>query len=150
MDNLYSNEVLFLNATWSGTQGAKLILALPSREELAAFDCIRRGTRLACVLVPINDDETPAKVEKPLSVQAALLCKQIGFWQYVESRTGYGFSEPAEREAQATAWLKTALKIESRAELDTNTNAAIRFSRLREQFNVASLPAKANQGATYG
>jgi hypothetical protein len=139
MDHLYSGEMLFLNATWSGTQGAKLILALPSREDLAAFDCVRRGSRLACVLVPINDDETPGKVDKPLSVQAALLCKQVSFWEYVEARAGYSFDEPAEREAQATTWLKTALRIESRAELDTNTNAAVRFSMLREQLRAANL-----------
>lgn len=139
MDHLYSGETLFLNATWSGTQGAKLILALPSREDLAAFDCIRRGSRLACVLVPINDDETAGRVEKPLSVQAALLCRQPGFWEYVERRCGYVLDNSPDREQAAVNFLRRVCGVTSRAELDTDTQAAARFTLLQQQVKAAHL-----------
>ena len=134
---LFSGEMMLLKAAWSTSTGSVVVFALANDDDLDVFKDMatkkgnRAGQRLAVVMVEIAADETAVQPDNPISVQAALLCKGEGFWRYCEHIQGYSFDNPHDREQQATAFLRAACMVNSRAQLDTDGTAAARFVLLR-------------------
>lgn len=99
----------------------------------------RAGTRFVMVLVEIAEDETPVQQEKkggPLSQSAAQICENEQFRRFLLDKYSERFSastclSDAEEAAQV---LRIICRIQSRAELDHNPEAAKRFQELMKEY----------------
>ena len=93
------------------------------------------GARYQVVMVRLNGDNQPMDRKEnfrdPVKM-AALLCKDLDFieWVYVTKNV---FSPDEE---SVTNWLKEELKIVSRAELKTNSDAAKLLYTINEEFKA--------------
>jgi hypothetical protein len=108
----------------------------------------RAGSRFMCVLVELNDDETPVNQKGgPLAISAARMCENEQFRRfliarYMENWPGRSShaifnSEHAgdsDSERAATA-IRSICHVVSRSELDHNPEAAKRFHELMREFN---------------
>jgi len=132
----FSGEMQLAGWSESHTGGCKVTFWLPSPDDLAAFRTLttRKGNtaghRFMAALVEIGDDELPVqpKVTEqaqqtepnatkigPLAYWLVLRCNEPGFWMWLES-LGYKC-----KSAQAAGiFVKSALKIESRKDIDGN------------------------------
>jgi hypothetical protein len=92
------------------------------------------GARYQVVMVRINDSEQPMDRERELPNDAVriagMLCSNIKFQEFL-LENGKIFDAT---ESNATVWLREELRIESRAELKTNQNAARHLSHIRKEF----------------
>lgn len=82
------------------------------------------GTRYACALVRINDDETPVEHKNRVQ-QAGMLCKNTAFQRFLGVDT----------EDQAAEIVCSECGIESRTELHGNKAAQEKFDGLVKDFN---------------
>jgi hypothetical protein len=83
------------------------------------------GSRYACALVRINDDETPVEY-KNRTQKAAILCKDEGFQAF----------SGAHSEDEAAEMLCKHLGISSRSELNGNMTAAAAFDELVKKYEA--------------
>ena len=128
----------FQLAGWSESHngGCKVTFWLADSSDLDAFRAmtVRKGNqsghRLAAVLVEIGDDEQlvqPPKAEAPkggaLARLAAQFCADPQFWQFVDET----FSDHITTADQCALWMRCQCEIRSRAELDSNEEAAEHF-----------------------
>jgi hypothetical protein len=133
--------------SWSETHngGAKITLQLSDKNELETFKLMTlkkgniAGQRLATVMIQIGDDEQP--VTSRLSQQAALLCKGSAFQQFVESTEKFSAPSGAQRELQAIDFLRRFCGITSRAELDSDGKAGMRYQLLLSEFRNFNHPS---------
>lgn len=86
------------------------------------------GSRYACVLVRIQDDETPTEYDNKVQ-KAGMLCKRPDFQEFL----GTDYEEGAAHE------LCRRLSIESRTELNGNVEAKNKFDRLMHEFDTWSM-----------
>lgn len=131
MNPTFSGEVML--AGWSETHngGAKVTLWLSDADELAAFKRMTvakgktAGQRLACVLVEIGDDEQPKEPEPPKDQpKGGPLAKLAGMWcQSKDFQEWCG----AENSDEARTHILESCEIDSRAELDHDSDAANLF-----------------------
>lgn len=142
----FSSEVILLGWT-DGPKGATATFGLPLDSPVHPFlGCTRPAkdavpSRWMAVFVELNDEDAPvnqvqrAKVEKPKqrirnSNLAAQLIKNPNFWRYLEDCFG-GRVSTAE---DADRLLKVAFSIDSKAQLDSEPDAAQAFDAMRETF----------------
>lgn len=135
----FSGEVLLRRWSDSSTQGVQVTFALADTEELEPLKALI-GKRMACVLVPINDDETvptqpvkprPKDTRGPYCREACDLCKSDEFRAFVSGIVG----DQAD-EAMARDWLLAECgEIASRKEIDSDPIATELFiERVRRPF----------------
>ena len=89
------------------------------------------GQRYGVALVALADDETPKhgpELEeiKKLKASAGLLCRDTDFQAFLGTGTEEG----------ATQIVRSKLGVKSRSEFDNNTDARMKFLKLREDFQT--------------
>jgi hypothetical protein len=137
----------FMLASWkeNHTSGATVTFMLADAGDLDIFRSmtVRKsnlaGQRFMAVLVEIGCDEKP--MTQRMSVQAALMCKSMGFQQFAEFKQGFSYESPADRELQATHFLRKFCNVESRAELDGSGPAGVMFQQLLSEYRNYSNPS---------
>ncbi|SEH89213.1 hypothetical protein [Paraburkholderia hospita] len=137
---LFHGEVQLAAWSESHTGGAKIVLWLSDPADLEAFRVmtVRKGNvagqRMACALVEIGDDEQPVQPVQqaaenpkggPLAKLAGMWCDNPKFWEWIRSKgarcTGH---------EEAAQIIRKTCKIGSRAELDSNREAASVFNEM--------------------
>lgn len=104
------------------------------------------GTRYKCVLVELNEDETPVVQKKPkerqkfdtlpLSQQAALLCQTPGFWKFLTKFYHVNFlGNSFDNDIIAADFIRNHCGVKSRATLDTNREPAAKFLKLNDAYD---------------
>lgn len=92
------------------------------------------GARYQIVMVRLDEHDQPMKRpqrNQALSNKAAILCKDPDFQKFlVESGLAWDVSEKA-----AASFIKETCVISSRAELDTNNEAAETFKQIAKEFD---------------
>lgn len=145
---VFSDEVQLAGWSDSHNSGAKVTFWLNDPAKLEAFRGLTErkgktaGQRLAMVLVEIGDDEQPvepskpAEIEKekpgPLCMLAVAWCKDNKFQDWLFEKlaiSGWQMS-PVTSEETTKNNLCLLLGIQSRREIDTNPEAAMRFQTL--------------------
>ncbi|MEX3914859.1 hypothetical protein AB4Y43_01245 [Paraburkholderia sp. BR10872] len=134
----------FQLAGWSESHngGCKVTFWLPDPSDLDAFRAMtvrkgqQAGHRLAAVLVEIGDDEQPVQPTTAtvnntakggaLARLAAQLCNDVEFHDFVYHEFGKSFHQGSEAN-ECAEWMREQCGIESRAELDSNEEAAEYF-----------------------
>lgn len=86
-----------------------------------------------------NDDDEPNKPPRPLSQIAGMLCGMPTFRKFIEEGSDGWDHMPTVDEAGE--WLRANCQIESRRELNTNEEAAIRFRKIRAEYNAWMIAA---------
>lgn len=144
---MFSGEVQLAGWSESHNGGCKVTFWLADPSDLDAFRAmtVRKGNaagqRLACVLVEIGDDEQPMQPQpKPEAPKGGALAKLAGMWcesaafaswlsrTYTDTWAVSSVTDP-ENERCATT-LRILCGIDSRAELDHDDRAAMRFQEL--------------------
>jgi len=87
------------------------------------------GSRYACAVVRINDDESPAVYENRTQ-KAAILCKAELFQRFLGCKT----------EDSSAETLCASLGIQSRTELHGNKEAQAKFDQLLKDYEDANDP----------
>ncbi len=135
---VWDDEVMLKG--WSdGTSGNKVTfwIAGDVRHPFMDFD---KGEEFAVVLVELDDASQPINQKKrsrsllmqrggrkaTLSNYAALLCRTPEFWCWLGSKCGYPMAA-GDKETKSAQWIRDFINIDSRSELDTDTDAATRF-----------------------
>jgi hypothetical protein len=96
----------------------------------------RAGSRFMCVLVELNDDETPVNQKGgPLSQSAARMCENPKFREFLKEKSKVEYLDSVSELDQAADRLRFACLVKSRAELDHSPEAAKRFHELMREFN---------------
>jgi hypothetical protein len=146
----YDGEVMLAGWSDSPAGGLTVTFWCEPGEGVHPFETCRRrsksapGTSFVVALVELGDDDQPVDQTRRerfeaaqghrLSRLAAQLCRREDFWQFLTEVTLAG-AGIIDHEAEAAALLRASLKIDSRAELDTNPEAAKVFHRqFREPF----------------
>jgi hypothetical protein len=70
-----------------------------------------------------------------LSQRAFMLCKDKGFWKYIDTQNP---DFHVSKEQHAADWMRWRLEIPSRSEIDTNAEVADMYLALEAEFNVWS------------
>ena len=136
----FTGELMLANWKESHSQGASVTFILSDANDLDIFRTMTvkkanmAGQRFMAVLVEIGDDEKP--VRQKLSQQSALLCKSIEFMQFAESKLGYAYNTPPEREQMAAEFVRHQCGVKSRSELDNNGAAGMRYQQLMQDFRA--------------
>lgn len=123
---VYSGEALLKN--WGDTSTSKrtVTLELPDDGELHPFHALavrqgkRAGQRLMIAVVQVGDQEEPVVQEKTLSQQAAILCRDSGFREFIQDRSICLL----ETEEDVAQWMYHGAGITSRKAFDNDTRAA--------------------------
>lgn len=89
------------------------------------------GARYACALVRINDDESPVQYNNNVR-KAGMLCRDTLFHKFLMEYSGMQISD----ETDAAEELCRICGIESRTELNGNSNAVKMFEQLVAAFAV--------------
>jgi hypothetical protein len=97
------------------------------------------GTRYQCVLVEVNDDETPKEDSDkqkwrglgPVK-QAALRCRDPLFWAFLKEEKHI----PARDADDAAVWVRKLCDVPSRADLAINSKARIAWYGLDHHFQA--------------
>lgn len=143
MTPTFSGEMQLAGWSESHTSGCKVTFWLSSSDELEAFRAltVRKGNtaghRFMAALVEIGDDEQPVQSdigktisEKPkggeLARLAGIWCNEPKFWRWVNAS---GFTA-IDNDMQAAAYIRSVCEVESRAELDNNDRAGMRFQEM--------------------
>lgn len=92
------------------------------------------GARYMTVMVRINEEERPMNREQELSKDmvrvSGMLCRDPKFWEFLAES-----GEVIEKtEKEATTWLKTYLKVESRADIGKSQQATEKMLGLKQEF----------------
>jgi len=92
------------------------------------------GARYMTVMVRINEEEKPMNREQELAKDmvriSGILCRDPKFWEFL-SESGQVIEKT---EKEATTWLKTYLKVESRADIGKSQQATERMLGLKQEF----------------
>jgi len=143
----FSGEMQLAGWSESHTGGCKVTFWLQSPDDLQAFRTltVRKGNtagqRFMAALVEIGDDEQPVQpdigfpiTEKPkggaLAKLAGRWCADPEFWRWVNSVAPFGDGYGVNSEEDASEFVRDMCEIDSRAELDSNPEAAQRFHTL--------------------
>jgi len=117
------------------------------RLTVAALDMHERitsapmGTRFACVLVEVNDDETPRDrrgedrskwADLGPTRQAGIRCKEPLFWAFLTEELHFDVND---EEAAARA-VRSHCEVNSRREFASDSNAAVRWYQLDNAFQA--------------
>jgi hypothetical protein len=133
----FSGELMLAGWNETHTGGAKVVFWLPAASDLDAFRhmTVRKGNtagqRFMAVLVEIGDDEHPKDRDRPpqpLLQSALALCRSELFVQFTRKYETPYSSDTGEQHAANV--IRRFCHIDSRKELDTNSDAAQSFSRL--------------------
>lgn len=148
MENINS-EVIYYSRSTTTKGGTKITLQLPDEETGRLLDDIGAGRRYMMALVPLTDDDQPdegavsqaAKPKRrfndlPLPTQAALLCQDERFWEFIKSKTQVFVQGEYDNQVFAADWIRNWCSIHSRAELHTDPEAAERFERIKTDFDA--------------
>lgn len=100
-------------------------LPQPGAEVLIGMARLRPGTQR--IEAPANEDRPPAK----LSQLAGILCNEGGFRVFL-SENGF----PSDSTEKAASAVRLVCGVRSRADLDTNADAAVKFRELRGQYDA--------------
>ena len=100
------------------------------------------GSRYMTVMVRLNEEERPmnreAELAKDMVRVSGMLCRDPKFWEFL-SESGEIIDKT---EKEATTWLKTYLKVESRADIAKSQQAVEKMLGLKQEF--ASWKARAD------
>lgn len=92
------------------------------------------GARYMTVMVRINEEEKPMNREQELAKDmvrvSGILCRDSKFWEFL-SESGQVIEKT---EKEATTWLKTYLKVESRADIGKSQQATEKMLGLKQEF----------------
>ena len=88
------------------------------------------GQRYMCVIVAINDDETPKEKPKSFAQQAVMLSHDEDFWNFLNNTRG----EFIVNALKADTYIKEYCGIRSKAELVAGSTAGDRFKALQRDF----------------
>lgn len=135
---LFQGELFFAGWSDSHTQGPKITFSIQDQDLDVFRDMTVKkgkiaGQRLMAVFVEINDDEKP--IMPSVSQRCAMMCKSRQFQQFVEKVDGYSHEYPAGQEEQARKFVLRKCSIISRAELDSNSGAAIIWGQILRDFH---------------
>lgn len=130
----FSGEVQLAAWSESHSGGCKVVLWLADPSDLDAFRAltVRKGNtaghRFMAVFVEVDDDERPVQRNTAakggaLARLAAQLCDDPSFWHFVEEQ----FDQCILDANQCADWMREQCGIASRAELDSNEDAAEYF-----------------------
>lgn len=140
MDYCYNDECQFLAYGESVSNGPWIKLRLKDPDDLSRFRSLNSSTRLACVLVEIQDDENPKPENKQfkLSQKAYMLTTDSSFQEYCRYKTqdlvlNFHDSDPVKH---ADMTLKYLLNINSKSQLDTSDKLGIAFKQVVNDFNA--------------
>jgi hypothetical protein len=136
---MFHSEVQLAGWSESHNGGCKVTFWLADSSDLDAFRAMtvrkgnQSGQRLACVLVEIDEDEQPVQPNTAtvnpmakggaLARLAAQLCADEQFWQFIDET----YQEKVIHPDQCALWMRCQCEIRSRAELDSNEEAAEYF-----------------------
>lgn len=92
------------------------------------------GSRYMTVMVRLNEEERPMNREQELARDmvriSGMLCRDPRFWQFLQES-----GQIIERsEKEATSWLKTYLKVESRADISKSQQAVEKMLGIKQEF----------------
>ena len=92
------------------------------------------GARYMTVMVRLTEDERPMNREQELAKDmvrvSGMLCRDPKFWEFLAES-----GEVIEKtEKEATTWLKTYLKVESRADIGKSQQATEKMLGLKQEF----------------
>ena len=94
------------------------------------------GARYMTVMVRLNEEEKPMNREQELAKDmvrtSGMLCRDPEFWKFLQE-SGQ-IIEKSDKEA--TAWLKTYLKVESRADIGKSQQAVEKMLGLKQEFSA--------------
>jgi hypothetical protein len=96
------------------------------------------GARYACVMVRLQDDESPTEYVNRVK-QAGMLCRLPEFQQFMTE--SYGSNTKLLTEDQTVTLLCSLCDIESRTELNGNVNAKQLFDDLMSEYKEWKLNA---------
>ena len=92
------------------------------------------GSRYMTVMVRLNEEERPmnreAELAKDMVRVSGMLCRDPDFWQFLQE-SGQ-IIEKSDKEA--TEWLKTYLKVESRADIGKSPQATEKMLGIKQEF----------------
>ena len=92
------------------------------------------GSRYMTVMVRLNEEEKPMNREQELARDmvrvSGMLCRDPKFWEFL-AESGQ-IIEKSDKEA--TEWLKTYLKVESRADIGKNPQATEKMLGIKQEF----------------
>lgn len=92
------------------------------------------GSRYMTVMVRLNEEERPMNREQELARDmvriSGMLCRDPEFWKFLQE-SGQ-IIEKSDKEA--TAWLKTYLKVESRADISKSQQAVEKMLGIKQEF----------------
>ena len=92
------------------------------------------GARYMTVMVRLTEEERPmnreAELAKDMVRVSGMLCRDPKFWEFLAES-----GEVIEKtEKEATTWLKTYLKVESRADIGKSQQATEKMLGLKQEF----------------
>lgn len=92
------------------------------------------GARYMTVMVRLNEEDRPMNREQELARDmvriSGMLCRDPAFWQFLQES-----NQIIERsEKEATTWLKTYLKVESRADISKSQQAVEKMLGIKNEF----------------
>lgn len=144
----YQGELML--AGWQETHagGAKVTFWLPDSQALEPFRhmTVKKGNtagqRFMAVLVLLDDQDRPTAVAEPsskpeggaLAKSAAMVCNSADFHEFVAHRTGIDLGDSLKRQERAAQYMRDFCGVKSRAELDSNKEAAELFRRLMSMY----------------
>ena len=92
------------------------------------------GSRYMTVMVRLNEEEKPMNREQELARDmvrvSGMLCRDPKFWEFL-AESGQ-IIEKSDKEA--TEWLKTYLKVESRADIGKSQQATEKMLGIKQEF----------------
>ena len=94
------------------------------------------GARYMTVLVRLTEEERPMNREAELGRDmvrvAGMLCRDPMFWEFLDESSAI-FDKS---EAEATDWMQTYLKVESRSEIAKSKQAIDKLIGMKTEFNT--------------
>jgi uncharacterized protein YcgL (UPF0745 family) len=92
------------------------------------------GARYMAVMVRLTEEERPMNREQELAKDmvrvSGMLCRDPKFWEFL-AESGQVIEKT---EKEATTWLKTYLKVESRADIGKSQQATEKMLGLKQEF----------------
>ena len=92
------------------------------------------GSRYMAVMVRLNEEDKPmnreAELAKDMVRVSGMLCRDEKFWQFL----GESGEIIDKTEKEATEWLKTYLKVDSRADIAKSQQAVEKMLGLKQEF----------------
>ncbi len=139
MDEIfYQDAVQLLGFGESDSYGGWVKFRLLDPEHLGLFRGHAKGhntgTRFACVLVEIDDNEMPKKQRRTGSQEAFLMCQHPNFYEFLASMDIITGHEVGEDQEIADLALKSLLGIKSKSEIDKNEEVEKKFRSIQKQY----------------